>query len=150
MWLTEWFYQAVLLSKSKTAHIKAGLFEVRERTSCFDSCTVHYQICRNRPTSSLSCMLLYFHDGFYMLRQNNAILKEQQGYFLSYFSVLPYWRWNNSERSLAAPWGWYCSDETCSSHRINKEAYNLQHLLVNLCIKDELFYCLTLSIFGVT
>jgi hypothetical protein len=32
-------------------------------------------------------MLLYIHDGCYMFRQNNAILREQLGSFLSYFNV---------------------------------------------------------------
>jgi hypothetical protein len=32
-------------------------------------------------------MLLSLHDGSYMFRQNNAILREQLGSFLSYFSV---------------------------------------------------------------
>jgi hypothetical protein len=32
-------------------------------------------------------MLLYLHDGSYMFRQNNAILREQLGYFLSYFNI---------------------------------------------------------------
>jgi hypothetical protein len=32
-------------------------------------------------------MLLYLHDGSYMFRQNNTILKEQLGFFLSYFTV---------------------------------------------------------------
>jgi hypothetical protein len=33
-WLKERFYQAVLLSKSKSMQIKTGCFEVRERVSC--------------------------------------------------------------------------------------------------------------------
>jgi hypothetical protein len=32
-------------------------------------------------------MLLYLHDGSYMFRQNNVILREQLGSFLSYFNV---------------------------------------------------------------
>jgi hypothetical protein len=32
-------------------------------------------------------MLLYLHDGSYMLWQNNAILREQLGSFLSYLNV---------------------------------------------------------------
>jgi hypothetical protein len=46
-------------------------------------------------------------------------------------SLLPYWRWNSSERNLVAPWWWHCLAETCRSHRINKEVYNSVHLLVN-------------------
>jgi hypothetical protein len=47
--------------------------------------------------------------------------------------LLPYW-WSNSERNVAAPWGWGCFAETCRSHGVNNEAYNLVHLLVNLRI----------------
>jgi hypothetical protein len=32
-------------------------------------------------------MVLYLRDGSYMFRQNNAILREQLGFFLSYFNV---------------------------------------------------------------
>jgi hypothetical protein len=32
-------------------------------------------------------MLLYSHDGSYMFRQNNGILREQLDSFLSYFNV---------------------------------------------------------------
>jgi hypothetical protein len=32
-------------------------------------------------------MPLYFHEGSYMFRQNNAILREQLDSFLSYFKV---------------------------------------------------------------
>jgi hypothetical protein len=32
-------------------------------------------------------MLLYLHDGPYMFRENNAIIREQLGSFLSYFNV---------------------------------------------------------------
>jgi hypothetical protein len=32
-------------------------------------------------------MFLYLQDGSYMFRQNNAILREQLGSFLSYFNV---------------------------------------------------------------
>jgi hypothetical protein len=32
-------------------------------------------------------MFLYLHEGSYMFRQNNAILGEQLGSFLSYFNV---------------------------------------------------------------
>jgi hypothetical protein len=32
-------------------------------------------------------MLFYLHDGSYMFVQNNVILKEQLGFFLSYFNV---------------------------------------------------------------
>jgi hypothetical protein len=32
-------------------------------------------------------MLLYLHNGFYMFRQNSAILREQLGSFLGYFNV---------------------------------------------------------------
>jgi hypothetical protein len=42
----------------------------------------------------------------------------------------------NSERILAAPWGWHCFAETCSSIRVNKEEYNLVHfwsIFTNLC-----------------
>jgi hypothetical protein len=39
------------------------------------------------PTNALICMLLYSHDGSYMFWQNNAILMEQLGSFLSYFNV---------------------------------------------------------------
>jgi hypothetical protein len=55
--------------------------------SIFYSYTVHYQMCRDWPTNALSCMLLYLHEGCYMFRQNNAILREQLGAFLSYFNV---------------------------------------------------------------
>lgn len=40
-WLTEWLYQAVLLSRSKSAQNKTGCFEVRERVSCL--ATAHCQ-----------------------------------------------------------------------------------------------------------
>jgi hypothetical protein len=43
--------------------------------------------CRDLPTNALSCMLLYLHDGSCMFRQNNAVLREQQRSFLSYFNV---------------------------------------------------------------
>jgi predicted nucleic acid-binding Zn finger protein len=33
-------------------------------------------------------MLLYLRDGPYMFRENNAILREQLGSFLSYFNVI--------------------------------------------------------------
>jgi hypothetical protein len=42
------------------------------------------QVLTNRYTKS---MLLYLHDGSYMFRQNNAILREQLDSFLSYFNV---------------------------------------------------------------
>jgi hypothetical protein len=32
-------------------------------------------------------------------------------------------------RNLVAPCWWHCLAETCRSHRVNKEAYNLVHLL---------------------
>jgi hypothetical protein len=32
-------------------------------------------------------MLLYLYDGSYMFRQNNSILREQLGFFQSYFNV---------------------------------------------------------------
>jgi hypothetical protein len=32
-------------------------------------------------------MLLYLHDGSYMFRQGNAILRGQLGSFLSYFNI---------------------------------------------------------------
>jgi hypothetical protein len=60
---------------------------VKAGVTGFDSCTVHYHVCINWPTTALSCMLLYLHDGSYMFRQNNAILREQLGSFLSYFNV---------------------------------------------------------------
>jgi hypothetical protein len=37
--------------------------------------------------NALSCILLYLHNGSYMFRQNNAILREQLGSFLSYFNA---------------------------------------------------------------
>jgi hypothetical protein len=42
---------------------------------------------RDWPTNSLSYMLLYLHEVSYMFWQNNDILKEQLGSFLSYFNV---------------------------------------------------------------
>jgi hypothetical protein len=47
----------------------------------FESHTVRYRICRDRPTNALSCILLYLHDGCYMFRQDNAILRERLGSF---------------------------------------------------------------------
>jgi hypothetical protein len=48
--------------------------------------------------------------------------------------LLSYWHWSNSERNLAALWRWHCFAETCRSHRVNKAAYILVQLLVNLYI----------------
>jgi hypothetical protein len=44
-------------------------------------------------------MLFYLHDGSYILLQNNAILSEQQGSFLSYsiVSVVGGKSWNVSQ-----------------------------------------------------
>jgi hypothetical protein len=44
-------------------------------------------MCRDWPTSALIYILLYLHEGFYMFRQIDAILKEQLGSILSYFNV---------------------------------------------------------------
>jgi hypothetical protein len=53
----------------------------------FYSRTVHYQTWRDLPTNALYYMFLYLHSRSYMFPQNNAILREQLGSFLSYFNV---------------------------------------------------------------
>jgi hypothetical protein len=41
--------------------------------------------------------------------------------------LLPYWRWNGSERNIVAPWGWHCFAETCRSRRKRKiKKYRIQ------------------------
>jgi hypothetical protein len=55
--------------------------------STFCGSKLFSKICRDWPTHVLICMLLYLHDGYYMFRQNNAILREQLGSFLNYFNV---------------------------------------------------------------
>jgi hypothetical protein len=82
-------------------------------------------ICRERPTNALNCMLLYLNDGSYIFRQNNAILREQLGSFLSDF---------NSQ------YGRRQVMETCSSRHVNNDVYNSVHLLVNLYIFDDARY----------
>jgi hypothetical protein len=83
------------------------IYEIRTYAEGFDSCTVHYQIYRDWPTNALSCMLIYLHDCSYMFRQNNSILRELLGSFLSYSSLhntlahssVPYVPWLASYRT---------------------------------------------------
>jgi hypothetical protein len=106
--------------------------------------------CRDCPTNALSFMRLYLHNGSYMLRQNNAILKEQLGSFLSYFNVniVGDKSWNVRYRPMCqrvierAEMKHYQvhTAETCRSHRVNKEAYKLVDSLVSLYIFDKARY----------
>jgi hypothetical protein len=77
-----------------------------------------------------------------MFRQNNAIFKKQLGYFLSYFNVnmVGGKSWNVwyrpmyqrvMQRTVIEHYQVHTA-ETCRSHRLNNEAYNLLHMLVNL------------------
>jgi hypothetical protein len=63
--------QYKLIAKYETAMFMA--------TNYFYSYTVHYRMCRNWPTTALSCMLLYLQDSCYMFRQGNAIIRERLG-----------------------------------------------------------------------
>jgi hypothetical protein len=55
----------------------------------FYSYTVHYRLRRDQPTKCTEIIysFIFFYNGSYMFRQNNAILRERLFSFLSHLSV---------------------------------------------------------------